>query len=130
MKIERNTWNMNNKLGNTSDNRGDYKNQELKNYNENYNEKNDNFKHSGDQIPLEEKLVNDIIKPTGISYNPSENQLNEIAKRAKNLNLEVLYEVLLNKIYCFNDISNSSLLKSFTVSFIKFLLSNFRKLYL
>jgi len=78
-------------------------------------EHNEIYEGSKDFQSAEEKLVSEITKPTGVSYNPTENQLKELVRRAKTLNQEVLYDSLLNKVYDYNNITNNNSMKEFTV---------------
>lgn len=62
---------------------------------------------------IEQKLLDEITKPTGISYTPSDSQISELIKRAKNLNSEGIYQILLSKIYCYENYEDTNSLKSF-----------------
>lgn len=65
---------------------------------------------------IETKLIDELTKPTGISFQPSDTQLNELVKRAKGLNMEYLYEILHSKIYSYENYDNQNLVKSFIKS--------------
>lgn len=65
------------------------------------------------QYVIEQKLIDEITKATGIAFKPTDTQLNDLGRRIKNLNLEVIYEILLNKIYCYENYEDPNDLKSF-----------------
>lgn len=65
---------------------------------------------------IEQKLIDDITKSSGISNKPSEIQLNEFIKRSKNLNLNALHHILINKIYNYENYKNSTSIKTFIKS--------------
>mmetsp|Transcript_6778 Transcript_6778/g.7030 ORF Transcript_6778/g.7030 Transcript_6778/m.7030 type:complete len:433 (-) Transcript_6778:58-1356(-) len=105
LRINKNAWNMtNNKTGIPSYQDSSYTQQSSKSGSVTQNTESSGF--------IEEKLINDLTKPTGVSYNPSESQLKEIGKRSKNLNSNNLYELLLNKIYNFQNVSDNNELKT------------------
>ena len=52
---------------------------------------------------LEEKLLEGIFQPTGISVKPSDTLLNDFCKRAKNLNREKIFNILMEKVEPFKE---------------------------
>lgn len=54
----------------------------------------------------EQKLIDDLIQPTGISLRPNETQLKEFAKRAKNLDREIIFRTLFEKISKYEQMSD------------------------
>ena len=63
-------------------------------------------------VLMEQKIIDELTKPSGISHKPSDSQIAELIKRSKTLNIESLYTVLLNKIYCYEQYDNSQNIKS------------------
>lgn len=49
-------------------------------------------------IELETKLIDDILKPTGVTIKPSDSQLNEFIKRIKTFNKDFIYKILIDRI--------------------------------
>jgi hypothetical protein len=47
---------------------------------------------------METKLIDDILKPTGVTIKPSDSQLNEFIRRIKNLNKEAVGKILMERI--------------------------------
>lgn len=68
------------------------------------------------QYVIEQKLIDEITKATGIAFKPTDTQLNDLGRRIKNLNIEVIYEILLNKIYCYENYDDQNDIKSLVKS--------------
>ncbi len=61
------------------------------------------------------KLVDDIIQPTGISLKPTDNILKEFGKRVKSLDKEIVFNILLDKLNNYENMTEGNNVKSFTV---------------
>ena len=57
---------------------------------------------------LEEKLLDDILQPTGIQLKPAEHLLRDFTKRAKNFDKERIFYYLINRITPYKEYVNNS----------------------
>lgn len=69
----------------------------------------------------ENKLVDDILQPTGITIKPSDSQINEFLKRLKSLDKKLIGKILYEKISNFENLSNQAEIKILTVIRIFFI---------
>ncbi len=63
----------------------------------------------------EQKLIDDLIIPTGISSKPNENQLKEFAKRCKSLDRDVIFKIIVDKLSNYENMSDPSNSKTLNV---------------
>jgi hypothetical protein len=66
---------------------------------------------------MENKLIEDIIIPTGISTKPSDSQLKEFGKRAKSLDKEAIFKNLWERLENYENMIDGSNVKVFIVIF-------------
>ena len=74
----------------------------------------------------EQRLIEDLLQPTGIIIKPSDNQLKEFAKRVKSLDKETIFEMLYGKMLNYetmNDTNNSKIIMVSKLIIILILLS-------
>ncbi len=74
----------------------------------------------------EQRLIEDLLQPTGIIIKPSDNQLKEFAKRVKSLDKETIFEMLYGKLLNYetmNDTNNSKIIMVSKLIIILILLS-------
>jgi hypothetical protein len=63
----------------------------------------------------ENKVIEDILRPSGVAVKPTDNQLNDFVKRVKTLNKDVVSRIIIDKIRSFENASNDqNLFKQFT----------------
>ena len=53
-------------------------------------------------------MIDDLIQPTGISARPIENSLKELARRAKNLDRELIFKILYEKLASYESLSDTN----------------------
>jgi hypothetical protein len=54
----------------------------------------------------ESKVIDDILKPTGVTIKPSENQLNDFLKRIKAFNKEIVFKILIQNVKIFANVND------------------------
>jgi hypothetical protein len=57
------------------------------------------------------------LQPTGISLKPNETQLKELSRRAKNLDREIIFKMLMDKLSNYENLGEGNNLKILTVCF-------------
>jgi hypothetical protein len=62
-------------------------------------------------------LIDDLLQPTGISVKPNETQLKELSRRAKNLDREIIFKLLMEKLNNYENMAEGNNLKILTVYF-------------
>jgi hypothetical protein len=60
-------------------------------------------------------LIDDLLQPTGISVKPNETQLKELSRRAKNLDREIIFKLLMEKLNNYENMAEGNNLKILTV---------------
>ncbi len=62
-------------------------------------------------------MIDDLLQPTGISVKPNETQLKELSRRAKNLDREIIFKLLMEKLNNYENMAEGNNLKILTVYF-------------
>jgi len=65
----------------------------------------------------ENKIIDDILVPTGVTLKPSDNQIKEFLKRLKSLNKDLVYKILLDKVLNYQNMTDQNSIKTFTVKY-------------
>ena len=60
-------------------------------------------------------MLDDLLVPTGISLRPNESQLKELAKRARNLDREIIFKNLMDKLNNYENMTGQAEIKILTV---------------
>ena len=63
----------------------------------------------------EQKLIDDLTLPTGISHKPNEKELKELSKRAKNLDRELIFRIILEKLMNYENMNDNKNIKTLIV---------------
>jgi hypothetical protein len=69
--------------------------------------------------------LEDLIVPSGIYLKPNEGQLKEFIKRCKNLDKEIIFNFLMDKLNNYSSYRNTQEIKSFCVNKIFILIFHF-----
>lgn len=66
----------------------------------------------------ENRIIDDILVPTGVTLKPGDNQLKEFIKRLKSLKKDLVYKILLERIKNYENMSDVNSIKTLTVLII------------
>ena len=65
----------------------------------------------------ENKLIDDLLKPTGVNIKPTDNQLNDFIKRVRTLNKDIVYNNFVEKLKNYENTNNDpNLMKQLMVN--------------